>query len=241
MPPNLLPVILGAILTLAGTLIVQILAVPPIQARTRQRERWEDDVIELRAILEESLPNAIERFRHNLYVELNSKALLDIDNLNSQQLQLARQMQDKDREAAREAEETLRQLITRVELRLNRIDHHRPTAPYWNPLRSLERRLRLNYFDVTALRYEAALDISNYDDWSARWKPLNDTGQQLHREIEKLSRSMKPPDPQRLKRVEQKAAATFNKYVTKVTRRKELKKREDSETEPQTDPPQAGS
>jgi hypothetical protein len=62
MPPNLLPVIVGAGLTLVATLAVQILVVPLIQARTRQRERWVDDVIELRGILEDQLPSAIERF-----------------------------------------------------------------------------------------------------------------------------------------------------------------------------------
>src|SRR5438128_1545755 len=40
-------VLLGGLITLAVTALVQILIIPWVQTRTRRRDRWEKDVIEL--------------------------------------------------------------------------------------------------------------------------------------------------------------------------------------------------
>jgi hypothetical protein len=51
--------LLGGLITLAGTAIVQILIIPWVQTRNRRRERWEHDVIELETLLHDELPDAI--------------------------------------------------------------------------------------------------------------------------------------------------------------------------------------
>ena len=50
-------------MTLAGTVLVQLVVVPVVQARTRGRERWEKDVLSLAALLEEELPRALSGHR----------------------------------------------------------------------------------------------------------------------------------------------------------------------------------
>ena len=52
-------VLLGGLITLAVTALVQIVIIPWVQARTRRRERWEKDVIELQTQLSFDLPGAL--------------------------------------------------------------------------------------------------------------------------------------------------------------------------------------
>jgi hypothetical protein len=51
--------LLGGLITLAGTAVVQIFIIPWVQTRNRRRERWESDVIELETLLHGELPAAI--------------------------------------------------------------------------------------------------------------------------------------------------------------------------------------
>ncbi|QGN47946.1 hypothetical protein GKC29_14540 [Micromonospora sp. WMMC415] len=51
-------VLVGGLVTLAVTCVVQILVVPWVQGRGRRRERWEKDVTELLVVFEEEVPAA---------------------------------------------------------------------------------------------------------------------------------------------------------------------------------------
>src|SRR3954470_1624710 len=53
-------VLLGGLVTLAVTAVVQILIIPWVQRRNRRRERWERDVIELETLLHHELRGAID-------------------------------------------------------------------------------------------------------------------------------------------------------------------------------------
>lgn len=46
-------VLLGGVITLAATCLVQIFVIPWVQARSRRREKWEKDVAELLVVFEE--------------------------------------------------------------------------------------------------------------------------------------------------------------------------------------------
>lgn len=57
------PVILAAILALLANSIIQAYVVPRAQARIRRQERREADLIELSALLDDTLERAVSRFR----------------------------------------------------------------------------------------------------------------------------------------------------------------------------------
>jgi hypothetical protein len=44
--------LIGGLITLIGTILVQILIIPSVQRRTRKRERWERDITELQTLME---------------------------------------------------------------------------------------------------------------------------------------------------------------------------------------------
>jgi hypothetical protein len=54
--------LLGGLITLATTAVVQILIIPWVQRRSRLRERWEADVIKLTTLLKDKLPTSVEVF-----------------------------------------------------------------------------------------------------------------------------------------------------------------------------------
>lgn len=58
--------LLGGLITLAVTAVVQILIIPWVQRRNRIRERWEKDVIELITLFDEELGEPLRRFRYEM-------------------------------------------------------------------------------------------------------------------------------------------------------------------------------
>jgi len=58
-----LSVLIGGLITLVVTLLVQILVVPCVQRRTRKRERWERDITELQTLLEVEFPRNVRALR----------------------------------------------------------------------------------------------------------------------------------------------------------------------------------
>jgi len=50
--------LLGGLITLAVTAVVQIFVIPWVQHRNRRRERWENDILELHSLLKDEMPHA---------------------------------------------------------------------------------------------------------------------------------------------------------------------------------------
>lgn len=196
---NFLALLLGAGLTLAATLVVQILVVPFVQGRTRQRERWETDVIALRGLLDEQLPPAIDRYQHDLEDELTYKALRAEDDLQCEVLERAFQSAIS---ARREAELAMQQVLDRIEVLAMRVMRRRPKAPYWGEFQQLDRRLRVGHVKVTTLTFRQ-VDVLDSEAWSVEWKPLKDARKALLREVNELSLTMKPPTRQLLRSARQ--------------------------------------
>src|SRR3989442_408187 len=95
-------VLLGGAVTLAVTSAVQILVVPRVQARTRRRERWEKNVIELVGMLEEELPRTLQ----NVWLAGHSLRLVkereSTEGINLQRLNEYRANAEKERLQARQ-------------------------------------------------------------------------------------------------------------------------------------------
>ncbi|HET8684093.1 MAG TPA: hypothetical protein VFM54_19805, partial [Micromonosporaceae bacterium] len=56
-------VLVGGLITLIGTILVQILIIPSVQRRTRKRERWERDITELQTLMEADFPKHFRTLR----------------------------------------------------------------------------------------------------------------------------------------------------------------------------------
>lgn len=55
--------LLGGLITLAGSAVVQVVIVPWVTAQRRHRERWEDTIIELLSVVDLKYADAISRLR----------------------------------------------------------------------------------------------------------------------------------------------------------------------------------
>lgn len=66
------PVVIGALIALAGSYVLQVIVVPWVDAKKRRAQRWEDDVHAMGEFLTFDLPRAVAA----LHRELNSLALV---------------------------------------------------------------------------------------------------------------------------------------------------------------------
>lgn len=65
---TLWPFLLTALLTLAVTLVIQFYAVPRVETRKRQEDRWERDLLALGELLTFEQPAAANDFFHSLWI-----------------------------------------------------------------------------------------------------------------------------------------------------------------------------
>jgi hypothetical protein len=59
--------LIGGLITLTVTAIVQILVVPRVHQQNQRLERWEKDILELRAIVMERVPRALANLFYSGY------------------------------------------------------------------------------------------------------------------------------------------------------------------------------
>ncbi|MGN9812514.1 hypothetical protein ACTMSW_24555 [Micromonospora sp. BQ11] len=136
--------LVGGLVTLAVTCVVQFLVVPRVQDRVRRSEQWEKNVTELLVVLEEELPLAARRlyfvvtsFRAVQSVEARLQALTAPNRAHSEQYMQAVK-------AAYDEMSAVDDVMAKVRLLVERIALVRPEALYWEDLR----------FDVLVLKGE---------------------------------------------------------------------------------------
>lgn len=181
-------VILGVVIATAGTIIVQVWVIPPVTRRSRQLDRWEDDVREIGSVISIQLSVA----RQDAYaawsswrswrrvglqrdIDPNDPTFADEDRVRS--------------DAYRRAAQEYARVVTRLDLLASRIaardsDH----MPYL-----------LLEFDVASL----TLPPSVLFEWSEAgmkkmdedWKQEAEYRKQLLKRIEVLSAEIAPPSP----------------------------------------------
>jgi hypothetical protein len=177
--------LLGGLITLAATAVVQIFLTPWAQSRDRRRERWERDVIELETLLQDELPNLIvatrtsaERYRRAIQLPATAPAAAfaaTVDQMRTEASEDARDMVEMAR--------TLNLLEKRV-----RLVHRR--APLWADLHDAIRALT----DQLA-KGSTAYTLRGADDsaLAQRWKSLEDSLQEAAQTLELVASPMKPP------------------------------------------------
>ena len=118
--------LLGGLITLAVTALVQILIIPSVQQRNRRMERWEDDLNELNNILREEIPPAY--FKATVSVsQFYTLRRQDLTEQHEGALARTSEAFDRDRDA-------LWRHVVRANLLKRRVRLVQRDSPYWPEL-----------------------------------------------------------------------------------------------------------
>jgi hypothetical protein len=176
--------LLGGLITLAVTALVQVIVIPRVQQRNRRIERWEDDLIELANIINEEMPPAYWRASGAVVRFYDARC---VDPGNRDDIELRRASEALDREAKKVWELTMRthRLLRRV--RLVRRD-----SPYWDLLSKALHSMTAEL--AQALSSQHGLDRESMDEallrneqsYGAAIKHARDT-------LDMVAVSMRPP------------------------------------------------
>lgn len=186
--------LIGGLVTLVVTFLVQVFVIPSVQARTRNRERWENDVIELRTLIHEELPQA----HRELGFAGGSVSIFEgyrgDSKYNADKLEELIRDQRKRLNVAHERCFEMQTRLSRLEGRASLVNRR---DPYW-------RKLTLARHRYDTLLY-SVYQITNSDSISE--SKLNDTLDELraaHSDLANISReitdTLKPP-PRRIIRM----------------------------------------
>lgn len=207
-------VLLGGLITLAVTAVVQIFVIPWVQRRTRGLERWEKDVIELVTVVNEEWPERDVALRNALRLRRAMRvraAEMRADGDKTAD-HLARQANAGAQPAYTEAHD----LTTRMAMLLRRCTLVNTQAPYWsnvfNRLFTLIRELR-------ELNPERSDVLMSGADLDKHFQQMSEAHDRLSEALLKISMPVKPPPiyPARraLRRVKQAGYAIVGRRKAK--------------------------
>jgi hypothetical protein len=190
------------IVTLIVLSVVQVFVIPQVQIRGRRRERWENDVGELRALLEEKLERAHDSLRsagyqirylgdwkENLETNEGGKAYID------EALQAATA-------TFHDARKSIGELMAQMSRIEDRIKLLNPKAAYWGRLNVGWMGLRVAMF---AVEHDPSWGGERLDDeaWDAAWDKVRDRREVLLKIVKEVADEMKPPPAHRVRRARQ--------------------------------------
>jgi hypothetical protein len=204
--------LLGGLITLAVTAVVQILIIPWVQRRNRLRERWEKDVIEFVNLLEVDLTRVLRSARLAALEPYSiAQVLRDLepgegaDRLREQFKPAVTQ--------ARPDHETLADLTSHARLLVRRVRLVRPRAPFWRRL--LTSVLALHFYagtlDPSRLSLDPGYDLDAYYNGFAT---VEGRGQEALDLVRQVSDRMKPP-PGRMKGFARRKVGAIHKRLTR--------------------------
>jgi hypothetical protein len=184
---------------------VQIAVVPWVQARTRLRERWEDDLHELANLLEEQLPRAVSRFRSDADTE---RVIRDFDtepDIDRDRLVQELRKATATRRESQEIVDQHRACVTLLADRLRRV-HRR--APCWQQTQVLVLHYR---FRLGTFTWSGAVEDDDDDEWRRSDKAQEDARKRLLEQLEPIVATMKPPPQQTVRRWRQRVMTRVRK------------------------------
>lgn len=201
---DLAPVLIGGGITLLGTFLVQVFVIPRVQAGTRRIERWEKDVVQLMAILDEELPRVLKGYKFAGSLPLFMEGFRQ--NPHFDQDKLTEGMQKAKREA-QEANQAVGEQMSRLASLVGRIKLLRRDAPYWRRLDMRWTLLHMNLIIVQGAEDEAA--------WDREWERIDKARKGLVDLLHEVAIPMKPPS----RRLVLRARRAAVRYVRKAWRR----------------------
>lgn len=141
---RVVPVVIGALIALAGTVLVQLWLVPRVDSRKRRTQRWEDDVLALGQLLAFDHAEAASDMRLRMlaaFVWLADRP----DDADPQRWEaIVRQ----DRERLSEASEVFQRLPGRVRWLADRVTSVAPHSAVLGNLAHLSRRYEIEHSRV---------------------------------------------------------------------------------------------
>lgn len=181
-------VLLGGLVTLAVTCVVQIFVIPWVQHRGRRRERWEKNVTELLVLLEEQLPSTIRELSIAMSVFRAVRVMEAQAPRTGPGIRSSHYMQVY--KEAREASKAAEEAAARAHLLLERVALVRRQSMYWTHLRDALFEVGRNVW-----RAGAFADPGNVtdDEGSNRISAVKDSLRKLVAEFRTVSDPMKPP------------------------------------------------
>lgn len=211
-------VILGGVVTLAATFLIQVFVIPQVQARIRNRERWETDIIELLALVEEEIPRAHSLMRSGGYALRYMSEWTRRDDVDRERLEEMIASTTSEFRRARELGDELIARLSRLERRIRRINSD---APHWRRLALARMSLTIALFDVErdALPGEKLLEDQ---EWESAWRKVRDAREELTKSVRTVADPMKPPPDYPMRRMRRRIAGwvlrlrnrhTQSKYV----------------------------
>ena len=181
--------IIGAALTLVATLVVQTLVIPWVQARTRKRERWEADVIDLLNLLEEQLQRAVRLLHREADTERVYRSVQDEPGYNQQMVREELRRVDA---ARRAADDELTQQVEHMRSLVARLQGVHRTAPHWLQVERQTDMLRVHITHASILALGAD-SVTDDEEWNEAWRSIDGARKRLIEQIEPLAGRMKPP------------------------------------------------
>lgn len=148
---DVVPVLIGAVIALVGTIVVQLLIVPWADTRKRREQRWEEDLLALGRLLTFDQPAIVEE----LQSELTAHVLViappkDVDTTTAR-FQSFRQEHEEKLRSAREAFDNLR---ARVDWLIDRVVSLAPRAKALQNLVVQQRTYYLRHVELDMIAYK---------------------------------------------------------------------------------------
>jgi hypothetical protein len=183
-------ILLGGGVTLAATTVAQLYVIPHVLARTRGRERWEQQVLDLAALLEEQLPRAIDRYRSagsdvRLVGELRGQDEYDQAKVEAALTEAITE--------ARQANTALGEQMARLQSLTTHVKQINPDATYWDELALRHHELQSSLFDLDG--HQPGRPDLDDGQWEKAWDAVDQARQQMLETVNQLAARvpLKPP------------------------------------------------
>lgn len=148
---DVVPVLIGAVIALVGTVVVQLLIVPRVDVRKRREQRWEEDLLALGRLLTFDQHTIVEE----LHSELTAHVLMmappkEVDTTTARFLSFKQEHEEK----LRSAREAFDNLHARVDWLVDRVVSLAPRAKALEDLVVQQRRYYLRHVELDMMAYK---------------------------------------------------------------------------------------
>lgn len=125
-------VLIGGMITLLVTAIVQVFVIPWVQHRTRERERWEKDVIHLMALVNEELTEKLVPLQRAMLSVINAQNAVEVSGVQDQEL--VKKSEEAAWDASAASYSDVRAVLTKITHTQRRCALVSPHSAYWPQL-----------------------------------------------------------------------------------------------------------
>jgi hypothetical protein len=166
--------------------VVQVFIVPRVQASIRRHDRWEKNLIELVALVEDELPRAEKGFRWPTFEVRHATTIEGDERYDQQKLKAWRSEATRKQQ---EADKALGEVLARANRLVRYLALVQPKASYW---RQLSRDLQ--WYRILLMRVDRHMHERLDDDaFEAGWDEVASGRGNLLKRIEEITAAMKPP------------------------------------------------